>query len=120
MAFSDPLSVTIAAVAKNLVRIDSGRQASEYFLNETTQAFRAFIRSQDLKKEVDGRHRVRHNITLQQTIYATVSTPELVRKSSMTLEHYAGDDPAAFDDVGIAVAAMITAPNVVKLNNYES
>lgn len=120
MAFSDPLVVTINAVAKNLVRIDNGRLSSEYFLNETTQSFRAFIRSQDLKKEADGRYKVRHNITLRQTIFATSTTPELVRQSSMTIDHYAGDDPAAFDDGAIAVAAMITAPNVVKLNNYES
>lgn len=120
MAFSDPTAVTIAAVAKNLVRIDSGRMQSEYFLAETTQSFRLYIRSADLKKELDGRYKTRHNLTLIQTIFATSTTPEITRKATFTIEHYAGDDPAAYDDVGIAVAAMVTAGNVVKLNNYES
>jgi hypothetical protein len=120
MAFADPLVVTIGGAAKNLPRIDSNRMASEYYLAEATQSFRAYVRSQELKKEADGRMKARHNISLKQTVFATSTTPELVRLSSFVLEHYVGDDPAVFDDVGIAVAAMITAANVVKLNNYES
>lgn len=120
MAFADPLPFTIAAVTKNLVRIDSGRMQSEYYLAEATQSFRAYIRSSDLKKESDGRFKIRRNITFIHTVFATPTASELVRKSTFSIEHYAGDDPAVFDDGAIAVAAMITAGNVVKLNNYES
>lgn len=120
MAFSDPLPITIAAVTKNLVRIDTGKYTSEYLLSEAAQEFRAVIRSQDLKLESDGRKRVRHNISIRWTIFATATVSQLQRISSHTIEHYQGDDVTAFDDVAIAVAALITAPNVVKLNNYES
>ncbi len=120
MAFSDPQVVTIAAAAKNLARIDSGKGYSEYYLGEATQSFSMFIRSAKLKYESDGRRKFRHNISLRQTVFATVSTPEVIREASFTITRYEGDDPAAFDDVGLAIAAIVTAPNVVKLNNFES
>lgn len=120
MAFTDPQAVTINAVAKNLVRIDSGKGISEYRLVESLQSFSLFIRSIELKKEVDGRKKWRHNISLRQTVFATLTTPELMREASMTITHYAGDDPATYDDIAIAVAGMVTAGNVLKLNNFES
>jgi hypothetical protein len=120
MAFSDPLPITIGGVTKNLVRIDSGKYTSEYLLSEAAQEFRAVIRSQDLKPETDGRKRVRHNLSIRQTIFATGTSPAIVRNASMTIEHYQGDVVTDFDDVALAVAAQITAANVVKLNNYES
>lgn len=120
MAFADPQPVTIAAATKNLVRIDSGKGMSEYQLYETTQSFNMKIRSTELKPELDGRRKVRHNISLRQVVFATSTTSELVRTCSLTIEHYAGDDPAIYDDVPIAVASMVSAANVVKLNNFES
>lgn len=120
MAFVDPTPVTIAAGTKNLVRVDVGRYQSEYFLAEATQNFKMLIRSADLKLEADGRRKVRHNISLQQTIFATVSAPQLVRTASFTIEHYDGDVVTDFDDVGLAVASLVTAGNIAKLNNKES
>lgn len=120
MAFVDPQPVTIAAVVKNLVRIDSGKGQSEYQLVETTQSFNLRIRSTELKVEADGRRKWRHNISLRMTVFATLTSPELTRTCSMSIEHYQGDDPAVYDDVAIAVAGMVTAGNVVKLNNFES
>lgn len=120
MAFVDPTPITIAGATKNLVRVDSGKYASEYFLAEATQSFRMFIRSADLKTEADGRRKVRHNISIRQTIFATSTTAEVVRTASLTIEHYAGDDVTAYDDVALAVASLATAGNIAKLNNYES
>lgn len=120
MAFSDPLPITIGGATKNLVRIDSGKYTSEYLLSEAAQEFRAVIRSQDLKPEADGRKRVRHNISLRQTIFATATTGAIVRNSSIVVEHYQGDVVTDFDDVALAVASLVTAANVAKLNNYES
>lgn len=120
MAFADPTPVTIAAVVKNLVRIDSGKGVSEYRLSEATQSFQMFIRSQELKLEADGRRKWRHNISLRQTVFATLTVPEFVRDASVSLTHYASDDITAADDVLIAVAGMCTAPNILKLNNFES
>jgi hypothetical protein len=120
MAFSDPLPITIGGVTKNLVRIDSGKYTSEYLLNEAAQEFRATIRSQEMKAEVDGRKRVRHNISIRQTVFATPTAAQLVRNASVTIEHYQGDVVTDWDDVALASAAQITAANCVKLNNYES
>lgn len=120
MAFNDPTSVTIAGVAKNLARVDSGRYASEYFLAEATQSFRLLIRSSDLKVEADGRRKTRHNISLRQTVFATSTTPEILRTASLTIEHYQGDDVTVFDDVALAVGTLASAANIAKLNNYES
>lgn len=120
MAFSDPLPITVGGVTKNLVRIDSGKYTSEYLLSEAAQEFRMAIRTQDMKPEADGRKRVRHNISLRQTIFATATTSQVVRTSSLTIEHYQGDVVTDFDDIALAVAAQCTAANVAKLNNYES
>lgn len=120
MSLADPMVVTIAAVSKNLVRIDDGRYYSEYSLVEATQKFVAVVRTVELKAEADGRRKNRHTITLTQTIFATSTTPEIVRVGSMKMEHYENDDVTAWDDVVLAVAAQCTAPNIAKLNNKES
>lgn len=120
MAFADPTPLTIAGVTKNLVRVDSGRYASEYFLAEATQSFRMLIRSSDLKVESDGRRKTRHNISLRQVIFSTSTTPEVTRTASATIEHYEGDTVTDYDDVMLAVAGLMTAGNIAKLNNKES
>nr|APG77063.1 hypothetical protein [Beihai levi-like virus 6] len=120
MAFTDPITVTIGGVAKDLVRINSGNRQSEYFLAETGNEYSLFIRSSDLNVEADGRQRVRHNMSLRHTVMATDTDPMLTRQASCTVEHYKGDDPVEFDDVALAIAGLTTAPNIVKLNNYES
>lgn len=121
MAFSDPLPITINGVTKNLVRIDSGKYTSEYYLGESTQAFSAVIRSSDMKVEADGRRKVRHNVSIRQTVYGVPGvSAELTRQASCTIEHYKGDDVTAFDDIAIACGGLMTVANVAKLNNYES
>lgn len=120
MAFADPMPVTIAGATKNLVRVDSGRGASEYRLVEATQSFQMFIRSQELKIEADGRRKWRHNISLRQTVFANGTVPEVVRDASVSLTRYNSDDILSADDIFIAVGALCTAPNALKLNNFES
>nr|UJQ85003.1 MAG: hypothetical protein 2 [Leviviridae sp.] len=120
MAFADPIALTIGGATKNLVRVDSGRFASEYRLVEALQEFSLVIRNQDVKPEQDGRRKQRHNISFRQRIFATATTPEIVRESSVVISHYAGDDVTAFDDGAIAVAGMVTVANVAKLANFES
>lgn len=120
MAFADPLVVTIGGVAKNLPRVDSGRFSSEYLLTEATQEIRVLIRNQRSKADASGRSRDRHNISLRHTLFATATTPVQVRTCSASVEHYTFDDVTAYDDSAIAVAAMLTAANMVKLSNFES
>lgn len=121
MAFSDPMVLTLDGVAKNLVRVDSFKYGAEYALAEATQAFSLFIRTQPAlrKDKLTGRLVVRHNLTLRWTVFATATAPELIRQASYSIDHYVGDDVTKFDDPAIALAGLMTAPNIVKLNNGE-
>jgi len=120
MAFTEPFTLGIGGSTKNLVRIDSGRGASEYLLTEAHQEFRAVIRSQELKVESDGRKRIRHNLSARWTVFATSTVPQLVRIASVTFEHYFGDDVTVYDDLVLAVADQMSSGNIAKLNNFES
>lgn len=121
MAFADPFPVTINAVTKNLVRTNPGDGMSMYRLTEATQEFVLTIRNVWLKPEKDGRMKARHILKLTQTVFAVPGvSAEITRDATATITHFRGDDPAAFDDIGLAIAGMITAANVVKLNNFES
>lgn len=120
MAFTDPLALTIGGTARNLVRIDSARGSSEYMYSDALQRITAIIKNTTQKPGNDGRSKERHTISVRQVVFATVSAPELVRQAQATIEHYAGDDVTAYDDLAIAVAGLLTAPNVAKLANFES
>lgn len=121
MSFADPQVMTLDGVAKSLVRIrPTGQFGSEYLLSEATQEFRLFIRSQELATEADGRKKYRHNLSLRWTVFGTSTTSELIRQTSVTVEHYKGDDVTKWDDPVLALAAIMTAPNAVKLGNLES
>lgn len=120
MAFVDPTPVTIGGASKNLVRIDTGRFQSEYRLVEATQDFKLLVRNAELKIEADGRRKVRHNLSLMQTVFPTATTPILTRLGSLVWEHYIGDDLTQADDVALAVAALASAANLAKLGNFES
>lgn len=120
MALADPMVVTLQTVAKNLVRRDDGKYYAEYGLTEATQDIVAYVRTVDLKPAADGTPRLRHTITLRQTIFAALNTPEVVREASIRMDHRWNDDVTAWDDVVLAVAALATAPNIAKMNNKES
>lgn len=121
MSFSDPIALTIGGSARNLQRVrPTGQFGSEYLLSEATQEFRLFIRTQELGIETDGRRKVRHNISLRWTVFATPTVAQVTRQASGTFEHYKGDDVTLWDDTALAVAGLMTAPNMVKLGNYES
>lgn len=120
MAFTDPLALTIGGSARNLTRIDSARGQSEYSYTDSTMRITAVIRNIENKPDSNGRVKQRHTISVRQTVFATATTPEYVRLSSFTIEHYFGDDVANFDDVGIAVGGLATSGNILKLSNFES
>lgn len=120
MAFADPIVVSLGGASKNLVRIDSGRFTSEYRLVEATQEFRLLIRNQELKAGADGRVKTRHNMSLRWVVYATATTPQWEREAQLTATKIAGDDITLWDDVILAISALGTAPNALKLANMES
>jgi len=79
MAFGTTLTVTIAAVAKVLNRINQDSYSSEWSLLETDRSYVMFLRHSK-RKDSTGREFHRHNAELTITVYATPTTPEYVRK----------------------------------------
>jgi len=120
MSFPDPLVITVNAVAKSLPRVDSGKYTSEYLLVEATGEYRARIRNEKGKVGVDGRSDDRHIVSLKYTLFATATTPVQVRTCAVTIGHKSFDDVTAYDDIALGVIGLITAPNIAKLNSFES
>jgi len=119
--FSDTLTVTINAVAKNLVRINQDRYSSEYFLRETLGEYVLRIRNstyldKSRKISVD-----RHNIELIQTIYPVA--PNLVntqRKAYVVFENDRGDTIVDPVKMTAGLLAFNTEANLTKMANRES
>jgi hypothetical protein len=120
--FADTLTVTINAVAKNLVRINQDGYSSEYFLRETLGEFRLKLRNSSYTdKTRTGKKIDRHNVELTHTIYpvapATLST---IRKVYTVFEFDQGDDLALSAKTVAGHSAFVTEANATKLLNWES
>jgi len=120
--FSDTLTVTINAVAKNLVRINQDRYSSEYFLRETTGEFTLRIRNSSYLDKKRGNMNVdRHNIELIHTIYPVA--PAIVntqRKAYVVFENDRGDTIVDPVKLTAGLLAFNTEANLTKMANRES
>jgi hypothetical protein len=116
--FSNTIVLTVASVAKTLVKINQDSYASEYLLRDTLDSYRLQIRHSNAKRgslSVD-----RHNVELVHTVYATATTPEIVRKAYLVFEQDKAD--SVVNEVA-ALAAWLTASTnaaMVSLSNWES
>lgn len=125
MSLADPSVVTINAVAKNLVRINSDNYSSQYRLRSATDNFDLFVRNNGTRKDkVTGAVWDRHNIQLIHTVFpvapATVST---VRMCSVTFENQQGDTLADPLNMIVGLLTFLTASsgaNISKMLNGES
>ena len=119
--FSDTLTVTINAVAKNLVRINQDRYSSEYFLRETLGEFTLKIRNTSY---IDKTRKVtvdRHNIELVHNVYPVA--PALVgilRKAYVVFENDRGDTIVDPVKTAAGLLAFNTEANLTKMANRES
>lgn len=119
MSFADPLVVTVNSVAKSLARINQDQYGSEYFLREAAQEFRLKIRNSsytDTNKVLTDRH----NMEFTNTVYSTLTTPKLVRKTYSVFEHARNDTDAAVLQGFNGFIAFNTSAAIQKLLNYES
>lgn len=117
--FADPITITINSVAKALVRINQDTYGSEYLLRESTQEYRLKIRNtQYLPK--GGVATYRHNIEFVNTVYATSSSAEIVRKTYVVFESARADTDAAVLNNILGFVAFLTSTNVTKALNFES
>nr|UJQ85249.1 MAG: hypothetical protein 2 [Leviviridae sp.] len=120
--FSDPATVTINAVAKNLIRINQDGYTSEYLLKETTGEYRLRIRNTSyVDKTRAGKKVDRHNVELTHTIYpvAPVTQPE-IRKAYMVFENDVGGDTGLMAKTVAGLSAFMTEANATKMINFES
>jgi hypothetical protein len=122
MAFPDTITITINAVAKNLLRIREDGYSSEYRLrNANVEDFRMNIRNSSYLEKSTGRTIDRHNVELVHTVYPVApATIPTVRRFYSVLENQAVDtvvDPSKF---AAGAAAFLTEANFTKLVNFES
>lgn len=80
MSFGATLTLTVNSVAKVLNRINQDNYGSEYYLRSATDEYRVKIRHSKEAPAADGSRFDRHNIEVTQTVFATGSTPEIVRQ----------------------------------------
>jgi len=91
MAFGATLTVTINAVAIIMNRINQDSYGSEYFLHTALSDYRVKIRH--TKEPVKGVVGVdRHNIEFTQTIFATLTVPQIVRQVYLVGRFQTNDD----------------------------
>lgn len=120
--FSDPTTITINAVAKNLIRINQDGYSSEYLLKETTGEYRLRIRNTSYVDKARGGKKVdRHNVELTYTIYpvAPVIYPE-IRKVYAVFENDIGSDSALMAKTVAGLSTFLTEANATKMINFES
>jgi len=122
--FADPQTLTVNAVAKNLVRINQDTYSSEYLLRSTTNEFRLKIRNSSYRDKARNVMIDRHNVEFTETVFpvapATLST---VRKTYVVIENQQGDTLADPTYDAAALFVWLTAStnaNITKLMNFES
>lgn len=118
--FADPQTITINSVAKALVKINQDAYSSEYLLREATGEYRLKIRNSTYTKSGAALQTYRHNVEFTQTVYATSTASEIVRKSYVVLESDRNDTDAAVLNNALGFVAWLTSANMTKLLNMES
>jgi alpha-glucosidase (family GH31 glycosyl hydrolase) len=122
--FADPQTLTVNAVAKNLVKIASGNGTSEYLLRTSTDEFRLNIRNTSYTDKKRLVKIDRHNIEFVHTVFPVApSTVAIVRKTYVVVENQQGDtltDPVYVASALLTWATSSSNANLTKLMNYES
>lgn len=120
--FSDTLTITVNAVAKQLVRINQDGYSSEYLLRETTGEYRMKIRNSSYVDKTRGGKKVdRHNVEFTQLVYAVApATVATVRKIYFVFENDQGDLTADAVNHAVGGLAFGSNANLTKLTNFES
>lgn len=82
---STTIVVPINAVNKTLKRINQDEHASEYHLKEATRSYTLLIRHSKSKATASKKSLDFHNMELVETVFATATTPEVVRRAFITV-----------------------------------
>lgn len=117
--FADPQTITVNSVAKAMNRINQDAYGSEYLLREATQEWRLKIRNTSYTPK-GGVLTDRHNFEFTQTIYATSTAAQIIRKIYTVMEHSRSDTVTDPLNTFLGFVAFQTSTNITKALNYES
>jgi hypothetical protein len=117
--FADPITITVNSVAKAMAKINQDQYGSEYFLREATVEWRLKIRNTSYTNAA-GVLVDRHNFEFVSTVYATSTTPAIVRKIYSVFEANRSDTDAGVLQAFNGFVAFMTSANIQKALNYES
>lgn len=109
MVFANPIVVTINAVAKSFNKINNDNFGSEYLCRESLAEYRIKIRHSKEASKNGATAMDRHNVELTWTIYATSTTPEIVRQIYVVVRNAYSDDPVPVKDLGVGLSAFLNA-----------
>lgn len=92
MSIVNPMVVPVNGTNYNLNRINQDAFGSEYYYRGATFDLRLKIRHSKEKVSSDGVVFDRHNMELTQTVYATSTTPVIVRQAYSVFRNGSLDD----------------------------
>lgn len=101
--FPNTITLTVAAVAKVLNRVNQDGYGSEYQFNGATESINLKIRHSTDKVDGDGLVMKRHNVFVEHVVYPTITTLMKKETVTVTLRHDKFSDPTGVVDVTKAV-----------------
>lgn len=120
--FGDSTTLPLSTGSVVLTKVNSGENYSGEYRSaaSATESYRMMIRHSKAKPLSDGTPRVRHNVEIVHTVFATSATLAVVRKTYIVSE-LGENDPSLVLIDGLADWLIATSnANTVKLLNSES
>lgn len=119
----DSVTVTLGGsggTARVLKKINQDNYSAEYLGRVSTDELRLRIRHTKEKAGANGNSLDRHNFELTQTVFATLTDPEIVRQFYFVWRALPSDDAVAAQDLAEAVVYFSDAANLAKILGWES
>lgn len=116
---ADPQTLTVNAVAKNLVRINQDNNGSRYRLRSSTDELILDIKH-STGKITGGQFGEGHVVKVTYKVFATSTTPQYVLTTWTVIQNPDGMDLTTCKNHVLALAAYLTGTNIDKFLNGES
>jgi hypothetical protein len=116
MAFGSTISLTIDSTAYTLNRVNQDNYGSEYQYSGSSRGIVLKIRHTSDSPDKDGVIMKRHNIYVEETVYATASTDEVKHSATFTFRETSKSDPALSADFAGALQAYIVTAVLTDLS----
>lgn len=117
----DTITVTINAVAYTLNRLDPGVPfGSDYYFRDATQEVVLKVRHSKESVRAGQPAYERHQIDLNQKVFATATVPERAYQAYTIIRLPIGGDPDAAERLTTALCGFQTAANLDKVVGWQS